>query len=173
MISGDLSVFPLLPVLQMLLVSGRGGVFTVDHPRGGELWFEHGEVLHARSGGLSGEAALQLLASVDGGTFTFEPGATPPERTLSLKQDAALHWLLGETDAWAPLLQVLPDWDRPLHFTARWTDQQPVTRDQYRLLSRVSPGTLLRTLVEQSGLPPRTAAGLYAPFVSGGLLDFG
>ena len=173
MISGDLSVFPLLSVLQMLLVSGRGGVFTVDHPRGGELWFEHGEVLHARSDALSGEAALQLLASVDGGTFTFEPGATPPERTLHLKQDAALHWLLREADAWVPLLQVLPDWDRALQFTDRWTDQQPVTREQYLLLSRVAPATSLRTLVERSGLPPRSAAGLYAPFVSGGLLDLG
>lgn len=173
MMSGDLSVFPLLPVLQMLLASGKGGQLTVDHPRGGELWFGHGELLHARSGVLSGEAALQLLASLDGGTFTFEPGLSPPERTLGLRQDAALHWLIGEADAWAPLIRTLPDWTRPLRFTARWTDQHPVNRYQYRALRLIAPDRSLRMLVEQTGLPPRTAAELYAPLVGDGLLEFG
>ena len=171
MMSGDLSVFPLLPVLQMLLASGKGGQLAVDHPRGGELWFAHGELLHARSGALGGEAALQLLASLDGGTFTFEPGVPAPERTLGFKQDAALHWLIAEADAWAPLIRTLPDWNRPLRFTPRWTDQQPVTREQYRALRLISPAHSLRMLIEQSGLPPRTAAELYAPFVEHGLLE--
>lgn len=170
--SGDLSVFPLLPVLQMLLGSGKGGQFSVEHPRGGELWLGHGELLHARSDGLKGEAALQLLASLDGGTFTFEPDVAPPEQTLSLRQDAALHRLMLEADAWAPLIELLPDWNLPLRRTRQWNDQQPVTRQQYRALSLISPHRSLRRLAELSQLPPRRVAEIYAPFLRAGQLHF-
>lgn len=170
MMSGDLSVFPLLPVLQMLLGSGKGGQFSVEHPRGGELWLGNGELLHARSDGLKGESALQLLASLDGGTFTFEPGITAPEQTLSLRQDAALHRLMLEADAWVPLLEVLPDWNLPLRRTRHWNDQQPVTRQQYRVLSLIHPQRPLRKLAELSQLPPRRMAEIYAPFVRNGQL---
>lgn len=175
MMSGDLSVFPLLPVLQMLLASGKSGVLSVDHVRGGELWFGGGELLHAHSGALRGEDALQLLCSLDSGLFTFEPGQAPPEQTLKLRQDAALHRMLQDADAWLPLLKLFPDWSRPLRFTGRWSDQQPVTRQQYRVLSllqgtgRSSPS--LRQILDASGLPPRTVLELYRPFVVGGLIE--
>lgn len=148
MISGDLSVFPLLPVLQMLLTSGKSGQFSVDHIRGGELWLEGDEVVHARSGALEGEAALQLLASLDSGLFTFESGVTPPERSLSLKQEAVIRRMFMDSGAWIPLLEGTPDWAAPLRKTSQWNDQQPVTRQHYRLLSLIDSRRSLCDLLD-------------------------
>lgn len=171
MVSGDLSVFPLLPVMQMLLASGRSGQFMVDHPRGGTLWFENGEIIHARSGELRGEAALQLMSSLDGGVFSFEPNRSPPERTLHLKQDAAMHRMLMDSDAWAVLLRLFPNWSRPVRFTSRWTEQQPVTRQQYLALNLITLGLPLRQMFEHSTLPPRTILETLRPFLANGLIE--
>ncbi|MEW6420379.1 MAG: DUF4388 domain-containing protein [Deinococcota bacterium] len=171
MVRGDLAVFPFMPVMQMLLSSGRAGRLSVAHPRGGELWFEPGEIIHARSGGLTGDAALQVLSSLDGGQFTFAPDVPPGERTLALRRDTALRRLIEDADSWSGLLRVFPDWSRPLRFTPRWSDAQPVTRAQYVALSLIPEGWPLRVMLERTGLLPRQTLELLRPFVTAGLVE--
>lgn len=159
--------------MQMLLSSGRGGRLSVAHARGGDLWFGPGELVHARAGALAGSDALQLLSSLDAGTFTFDPAGTASERTLSLRRDSALRQMIGDADAWEPLLRVFPDWERPLRFTPRWTEAQPVTRTQYAALSHVSEGLPLRAVLERAGGPPRATLETLRPFVTAGLIELG
>jgi hypothetical protein len=173
MVRGDLAIFPLLSVMQMLLSSGRAGRFSVEHPRGGALWLDPGEVIHAQAGSLSGEAALQMLASLDGGQFQFEPNLIPPSRTLALRRDATLRRMLDDNEAWIVLLRSFPDWEKPVRFTARWNDSQPVTRNQYRALSLIPDGVALRTLLDRSGLPPRQVLDTLKPFLTAGLIEVG
>lgn len=173
MVSGDLSVFPLLPVMQMLLSSGRSGQFSVEHPRGGSLWLDQGNLVHAKSGALVGEDALQLMCSLDAGTFIFDPERNTNEKSLDLKQDSALHRMLIDHESWIDLLRLFPDWSRPLRFTARWTDQQPVTRQQFRLLDLVAQGLSLRAIMDRSELLPKDSLEVYRPFLTGGLIEIG
>lgn len=171
MVSGDLSVFPLLPVMQMLLSSGRSGQFSVEHPRGGSLWLDQGYLVHAKSGALIGEDALQLICSLDAGTFIFDPEKNTSERSLSLGKDSALHRMMIDHESWVDLLRVFPDWSRSLCFTSRWTDRQPVTRPQFLLLDLVSQGFSLRTVIDHSNLSPKEVLETYRPFLTGGLIE--
>lgn len=155
----------------MLLSSGRSGQFSVEHLRGGVLWLDKGDLVHAKSGELTGENALQLICSLDSGTFTFNPEHSAEEKTLELRQDSALHRMLVDHEAWMDLLRLFPDWSRPLGFTERWTDQQPVTRQQFCLLDLVAQGLNLRTIVDRSHLPPRDVLETYRPFLTGGLIE--
>lgn len=171
MLRGDLAVFPFMPVMQMLLSSGRAGRLSVSHPRGGELWLEPGELVHARAGSLTGDGALQVLSTLDGGQFTFAPDVAAGERSLSLRRDAALRRLIEESDAWGPLLRDFPDWSRSLRFTARWSEAQPVTRAQYVALSLIPEALPLRTLLERGGQPPRATLTTLHAFVTAGLVE--
>ncbi|QLG10622.1 DUF4388 domain-containing protein [Deinococcus sp. D7000] len=171
MVRGDLAVFPFLSVMQMLLTSGREGLLSVDHVRGGQLWLERGEIIHARCGALTGDAALQLLASLGSGTFVFEPGISAPERTLHLHRDSALRRLFEESNAWEPLLRAFPDWQRRLRFTPRWTEAQPVTQPQFRALTLVSQELDIRTLLERCGEAPRSVLETLRPFMLAGLIE--
>lgn len=171
MVSGDLQVFPLLPVMQMLLSSGRSGQLTLSHARGGDLWFEGGELVHAQSGTLTGEAALQMLSSVDSGTFTFEADQPSPAHTIALRQDTVMHRLLMSTDGWATAMKRFPDWSRPLRFSARWNDQTPVTRAQYRALSQVGRGVPLEMMLAQAELPPLDLLETLGDFVENGMVE--
>lgn len=170
MVRGDLAIFPFLSVMQMLLTSGRAGLLSVDHPRGGQLWLERGEIIHARVGPLQGDPALQTLASLDGGTFVFEPGVGAPERSLHLHRDSALRRLVEESDAWEPLLRTFPDWQRRLRFTPRWTEAQPVTQAQFRALRLVSEELDIRSILERSEQAPRAVLDTLRPFVLAGLV---
>lgn len=170
MVRGDLSVFPILSVMQMLLTSGRAGRLSADHPRGGQLWIERGEIIHAVSGKLRGEAALQLFSSLDGGTFTFEPDLRPAERTLSLRRDNALHRMIEESDAWAALLRDFPDWNKKLRFSSKWNEAQPVTRGQYHALNLVERNLSIQHLIEFSDSPRDTLETL-RPFLMAGLIE--
>ncbi|CAM4399674.1 DUF4388 domain-containing protein [Deinococcus marmoris] len=171
MVRGDLAVFPFLSVMQMLLTSGRDGLLSVDHVRGGQLWLERGEIVHARCGQLSGDPALQLLASLSSGSFIFEPGVSAPERSLHLHRDSALRRLFEETDAWEPLLRTFPDWQRRLRFTPRWSEAQPVTQPQFRALKLVSQELDIRSILERSGESPRSVLETLRPFVMAGLIE--
>ncbi|MFC4639778.1 DUF4388 domain-containing protein [Deinococcus hohokamensis] len=171
MVRGDLSVFPLLSVMQMLLGSGRAGRLSVDHPRGGQLWLDPGELVHAQAGSLTGDAALQVVASLDEGTFTFEADEMAPDHTLALRRDAALRRMLDDHESWRPLLGVFPDWDRTLRFSSRWSEAQPVTRPQYEALQLLQGGATVRSLFERSPQPPRALLETLRPFLSAGLIE--
>jgi hypothetical protein len=171
MVRGDLSVFPFLSVMQMLLTSGRAGRLSVDHPRGGQLWIDRGDIVHARTSALKGEAALQLLSSLDSGLFTFEPDAPAPERTLNLRRDAALRRMLDESEGWTTALRTFPDWSRSLRFTDKWSDAQPVSRTQYRALSLLEGSATIQAMLERSGEPPRAVLDTLRPFLMAGLIE--
>ncbi len=172
MLRGSLTDFPLLNVLQMLINSGVSGKVHVSHLRGGDVWVQAGEIVHASALSREGEDALDLLVSVEGGDFTFDPSQTAGKRTIEARSTALLRQLSHSADAWKELLRLFPHWDRPLTFTPRWTDQQPVTRAQFRALNLV--GRLpLGDLVAQSELSPRATLELLRPFVQSGLVDAG
>ncbi|MBX8465405.1 MULTISPECIES: DUF4388 domain-containing protein [unclassified Deinococcus] len=171
MVRGDLNVFPFLSVMQMFLTSGRSGRLSIDHVRGGQLWIDRGEIIHAEVGRLRGDPALQLLSSLDGGMFTFEADQHPAQRTLSLRRDSALRRMLEDSEAWTPLLRAFPDWNQRLRFTARWNEAQPVTRPQYRMLHLISDSTSVRALLERTQEPPRTALDTLRPFLLAGLIE--
>jgi Domain of unknown function (DUF4388) len=170
MLRGSLNEFPILNVLQMLTSSGVGGKLHVSHLRGGDIWFQGGEVVHATALSREGDDALDLLSSVSGGDFTFDPEQLSDRKTVQMRRNALLRHLSVSSDAWQDLLTLFPAWDKPLTFTERWTDQQPVTRAQYRTLSRVGQMPL-GDLVAQSELAPRATLELLRPFVQSGLID--
>ncbi|BBN95322.1 MULTISPECIES: DUF4388 domain-containing protein [Deinococcus] len=171
MVRGDLAVFPFLSVMQMFLTSGRAGRLSVDHVRGGQLWLERGEITHAEAGRLRGDHALQFMASLDAGVFTFEVDQPPPTRSMSLRRDPALRRLLEDNAAWEPLLRTFPDWNRRLRFTAKWTEAQPVTRTQYRVLNLIADSGNIRTLLERTAAPPRLVLETLKPFLLAELIE--
>ena len=89
MLRGDLAVFPFMPVMQMLLSSGRAGRLSVSHARGGELWFEPGELVHARAGSLTGKNLMHLARGQE--LEAYEP--TTLGEFVSLGGLMAVGWM--------------------------------------------------------------------------------
>lgn len=156
----------------MLTNSSVSGKLHVSHVRGGDLWLQNGEVVHAAALSREGEEALVILSSVDGGDFVFDPAVLATKNSVTLRRTALLRQLSVSSDEWKELLAVFPYWDRTLNFTPRWNEQQPVTRSQFRILSMVGR-MALSDLVAQSDMAPRDTLELLRPFVQAGLVDSG
>ena len=80
---GDVSL-PMLPDLVQLYSLARvdGALRIVNGPRNGTIWFQAGEIVHARCGDATGVKAFFEMLRWDGGRFLLEPLEEPPERTI-------------------------------------------------------------------------------------------
>ncbi len=80
---GDVSL-PMLPDLVQLYALARvdGALKIVNGPRNGTLWFQAGEIVHARCGDATGVKAFFEMMRWDGGRFLLEPLGEAPERTI-------------------------------------------------------------------------------------------
>ncbi|MFC6617494.1 DUF4388 domain-containing protein [Deinococcus radiophilus] len=160
MIAGNFGVFPFLSVLQMLMSSGRTGLLEVRAELGtGQLWLHAGTIVHAQVGQLEGQSAMQLLTTIEDGTFEFHSDQAAPEQSLSLSGDLALRQLFQDTEAWKPLLAEYSDWNRVFRFGGAWTDRRLVTRQQFQVLRGVERGLTIGEMMDQSGQSPRLVLG--------------
>ncbi len=82
--SGAISL-PMLPdLIQVYTLTQTTGALSIR--RGGSsgtMWFEGGSIIHATCGERSGETAVYELLSWQGGEFTLDTQAVPPERTIT------------------------------------------------------------------------------------------
>jgi CheY-like chemotaxis protein len=82
--SGAISL-PMLPdLIQIYTLSMANGALTIRHgERSGTIWFERGAIVHACCGDLRAERAVYELLRWQGGAFSLDPAATPPERSIT------------------------------------------------------------------------------------------
>jgi CheY-like chemotaxis protein len=82
---GLLHGLQLQTVLQIVCFGANSGVMEIfSGSLRGEVYIEHGFVVHASIAGHTGKPALGLLFSLEEGSFKLSPFAAPPEQTLSL-----------------------------------------------------------------------------------------
>jgi two-component system chemotaxis response regulator CheY len=82
-LAGNLDALPISDLVQILNACRKTGCLTLNRSgRLGELYFEEGEMTHARAGSLRGEDAFyEVVAWIDA-TFNFDSGRKSPEKTI-------------------------------------------------------------------------------------------
>jgi Domain of unknown function (DUF4388) len=82
--SGAISL-PLLPdLIQIYTVSMADGALTIRRGvQTGTIWFDHGTMVHAACGELTGEEAVYRLIQWHDGQFSFDHGAKAPLRSIT------------------------------------------------------------------------------------------
>jgi hypothetical protein len=70
-------------VIQMECLSAKSSILEIFNASlTGRIYIEHGEIIHAVAGGLSGESAFNKLLSLPGGEFSLKTFERPEERTI-------------------------------------------------------------------------------------------
>lgn len=81
--SGAISVQTLPDVVQLYVLSSATGVLTVKHHSGiGQVWFDHGSILHAVTDAAVGDEAFYTIMEWSGGEFTMSPVAEVPQLSV-------------------------------------------------------------------------------------------
>ncbi|HSI84706.1 MAG: FHA domain-containing protein [Candidatus Methylacidiphilales bacterium] len=71
-------------ILQICCQAERSGqILFQSGDQTGEIFLQHGNILHATSNGIQGPAAIYLMLRWQPGTFTFNDGILPHRRTIT------------------------------------------------------------------------------------------
>jgi hypothetical protein len=102
---GSLKELPLPDIIQLIAVSGKTGVFSVEDDRTvGRIFLDEGQLVHAEVGGIRGEEAVYELSIWPEGDFEFLPdesgGATV---TIEKSNEGLLLEAARRTDEWTIL----------------------------------------------------------------------
>lgn len=98
--TGQLGLFSLVDLLQVLASQERSGLLSIDHPRGqGRLWLKNGDVLHAEFDGNTGRNAVYALLADEQGSYAFTDGGEAPRRSIDVGVEDLLLDAIRRTDA--------------------------------------------------------------------------
>ena len=90
-LSGNLMEINLFDIIQIIENSRLSGVLLVSSSAAdGEVYFEEGQIVGAKSGQDSGRKGLSHLSGADDGTFEFEKTSLTYERTIQTTSNTAL-----------------------------------------------------------------------------------
>ena len=90
-LSGNLMEINLFDIIQIIENSRLSGVLLVSSSAAdGEVYFEEGQIVGAKSGQDSGRKGLSHLSGADDGTFEFEKTTLAYERTIQTTSNTAL-----------------------------------------------------------------------------------
>lgn len=94
-VKGDLNSFSLIKLVQMICLEKRQIALLLKYwQREGVIYFHGGEMIHAHTGSIVGEAAVHQLLNWPEGTFRISDYVEMPPRTINSPWDAIL---LGRT----------------------------------------------------------------------------
>ncbi len=101
--TGNLGIFSLADLLQLLSSSTQTGNLTIDHPEGeAHVYFDSGNIVHAELNDKIGEQAIKTLFTQEQGDFEFfatgNTFETSVERTINKNTDMLLIQALGSAE---------------------------------------------------------------------------
>ena len=106
---GSLRELPLPDIIQLVAVSGKTGAFLIEDGEGdGRIYLRDGQIVHAETGGLSGEEAIYELATWTKGDFKFDTSAATNSATIDKSNTNLLMEAARRQDEWKVLEKKVP-----------------------------------------------------------------
>ncbi|HEY8166215.1 MAG TPA: DUF4388 domain-containing protein [Gemmatimonadaceae bacterium] len=176
-IRGNLSEASLPDVLQLLAMGSKSGSLSLASDKGyGSIYFDNGRISFAGVGGraLATADAVYTMFAWTMGTFSFEPGVTPPKDAELVAVDPQELLLEGarRVDEWSLIEKKIPSFD--LVYTL---DRQQMLRnsiafslEQQMLLPLIDGYRDVKELMRESGLGEFGVGKALYGLLSGGFL---
>ena len=133
---GDLSQVKLFEILKPLLTGKKSGRMVFKGREAGEIYIELGDIVHARTLQFSGESAFFLIMELKSGRITFEPDASPKERTISTpSEQLLLQWSYRKQET-EKVRELVPSTNAVFRLSLqRNPENKNVSGDQWNILA--------------------------------------
>jgi len=150
-LQGSLSELSLPDVIQMVSVSGKTGVFSVErNQERGRIYLRDGQIVDATVGALRGDNAVYEMAIWSEGEFTFEPGMEPDKVTIQLSNANLMMEAARRLDEWRVLSRKIPSVDLIPYFISRdQNDQVTLSPHEWILVTRIDGEHTIEEIADQ------------------------
>jgi hypothetical protein len=107
-LKGNLAQLSLLDIIKMLNAGRRTGRLDIyQGSKTGEIYLQHGSLVHAVTGTQLGEAGLYTLLGWLEGNFSFTPDVTAPEESISLTTEQILLEASRQAEQWEDIKEII------------------------------------------------------------------
>ena len=132
----DLSRVKLFDILKPLLVGKKTGILSVKGKENGEIYFESGSIVHARTGLSTGEEAFNLLMAWKAGKCTFESDVLPSEKSIPIStEQLLLNWSYRKQE-WEKIRKIISSSNTIFRLSPQSSSEEMnIKADQWKVLA--------------------------------------
>ncbi len=172
-LQGSLSELSLPDVIQLVSVSGKTGAFHITRDgEEGRIFLKDGQIVDASVGRLRGESAVYELAIWSTGEFTFHPGETTDEVTVTRSNANLMMEAARRLDEWRVLSRKIPSLDMIPYFPHRedGRDQVTLSPHEWVLVTKIDGNRSIEQIAELLGWAAFDVSKLLFGMVTTGLV---
>lgn len=170
---GSLKELPLPDIIQLVSVSGKTGVFTLESgDETGKIFLQDGQIVHAEVGDLRGEDAVYELAIWPQGDFVFNPEAAAPARSIQKSNTNLLMEAARRIDEWQVLSKRIPSTSLVPVFTQKSSNTSvSFTPQEWALICKVDERRSIEEIAVGLGSSPFDACKILYGLITSGLIE--
>lgn len=169
---GALKELPLPDIIQLVSVSGKTGMFVLESgSSSGRIYLRDGQIVHARTGDLTGEEAVYELAIWQDGEFVFTAGEEAPEQTIQKSNTNLLMEAARRIDEWQVLSKKIPSTRLVPVFTDQATTTSvSLTPQEWSLTCKIDERRSIEEIALALGSSPFEVCKLVYGLLTSGLV---
>jgi hypothetical protein len=172
-LQGSLSDIALPDVIQLVSVSGKTGVFTLNgEGADGKIFLKDGQITDAIAGELRGEYAVYEMAIWRQGQFIFTASVESDRVTVNKSNTILMMEAARRLDEWRVLQRKIPSLDHVPYFLPREPghDQITLSPQEWAVVTKIDGHTSIKKLEQATGLPTFDVCKVLFGLVTSGLL---
>lgn len=169
---GNLAQLSLLDILKMLSSGNRTGRLDIQQgAKTGEIYLQHGNLVHAVTGVKIGEAGVYTLMGWLEGDFSFTPDVDPPEESINMTTEQMLLEASRQAEQWEDIKEVVTSTDMVFNISPSGsTDTVSLKPIEWQVLAQVNGQRSIIEIAEILDLQEFDIAKIIYSLTTAGLL---
>jgi len=173
-LQGNLEDFDLTDVLQLIHLGKKNGSLEIETKENkGEIYFENGKVVFAKTEKISGEDAIHYILRWSVGKFLFSPEKKAPEKMMDIPIQNLILDAAKQIDEWKRLEKIIPSVEMLVDFVEDpevSSDEINLSPDEWKILSLITGDRSIRQIAQLAKFTEFNTARVFYGLVSSGLV---
>jgi predicted transcriptional regulator len=174
-LQGNLEDFDLTDVLQLIHLGKKNGALEIEtEGNRGEIYFENGKVVYAKTKETSGEESIHYILRWSKGKFLFSPEKKAPEKRMDIPIQNLILDAAKQIDEWKRLEKVIPSVEMIVDFVEDpevSSEEINLSPDEWKILSLITGEKSIREIAQLSKMTEFNTAKIFYGLISSGLVQ--
>jgi len=173
-LQGNLEDFDLTDVLQLIHLGKKNGALEIEtEGNRGEIYFENGKVVYAKTKEVSGKDAIHYILKWSEGNFTFSPEKRAQKKMMDIPIQNLILDAAKQIDEWKRLEKVIPSVEVCVDFVEDpdvSSEEINLSPDEWKILSLITGERTIREIAQFAKFTEFNTAKVFYGLISSGLV---
>lgn len=173
-LQGNLEDFDLTDVLQLIHLGKKNGALEIEiEGNRGEIYFQNGKVVYAKTKETTNEDAIQYILRWSKGKFTFTLKKEAPEKKMDIPIQNLILDAAKQIDEWERLEKLIPSVKMIVDFVKDpevSSEEINLSPDEWKILSLITGERSIREIAKLAKFTEFNTAKVFYGLISSGLV---